>query len=140
MRAAAILIILILITGCVRKPEYREARVEAGRIVIDTGTLKGKTPVFFTYRHEGKRYDFLVQSVKGEVRSYVDACFKCAPKKRGFETSGSRLRCRACGESFPLDNLNGIGSCYPIPLRGERQGNIYVIKIEHLIAKSKYPL
>jgi uncharacterized membrane protein len=140
MRAAAIFMSIMLITGCAKKPEYREAPVAEGEIVIDISSLKGKTPVFFSYHQDGRRYDFLVQSVEGEVRSYVDACFKCAPKKKGFEASGNRLRCRKCGESFPLENLSGIGSCYPIPLNGEVRGDIYVIKIEQLIEKTRYPL
>ena len=140
MKAFAILIVLLLVTGCARKPEYRPAQVERDNIVVDTSILEGKTPVFFTYQNEGKRYDFFVQSVEGEVRSYVDACFKCAPKKKGFETTGSRLKCRACQESFPLENLSGIGSCYPIPLSGEVQGDRYFIKVDHLIEKTRHPL
>ena len=140
MRAAAIIIVLILISGCARKPEYTEAPVIGEEIIIDTGALNGKTPVFFTLHHDGRRYDFLVQSVKGEVRSYVDACSKCAPKKKGFEVAGRKLRCRACDQSYPLDNLSGIGSCYPIPLEGVHRGDSYIINKANLIKKTRFPL
>jgi len=140
MRNTAIFLVLILITGCARKPEYREAPVVKDEIAVSISTLTGKTPVFFSYIHEGKRYDFFVQSVDGEVRAFVDACFKCAPKQKGFETERGRLRCRACGESFQLENLSGIGSCYPIPLSGELREGTYFVRIDQLFAKSRYPL
>ena len=117
-----------------------EAPVVGDQIVIDTNSLSGQTPVFYTMYRDGKRYDFFVQSVGGEFRSFIDACYRCAPEQKGFKVSGNRLRCRACDESFPFKNLEGIGSCYPVPLGGALKGSSYIINTEELIRKTRFPL
>ena len=140
MRALTITIMLMLLSGCATKPEYPAPPVSGDEIVITASSLAEMTPRFYSYSKDGKRYDFFVISINGEVSSYVDACFECGPKKKGFVKDGRRLRCKYCGESFPLESLTGIGSCYPIPLEGEEIGDRYIISIEQLIRKTKYPL
>jgi len=131
---------VLFLLACDRKPEYMEAPVTGDEIVIDTHELSDKIPVFYTLNRDGMRYDFFVQSVRGDVRSFVDACFRCAPEQKGFKVSGNRLRCRACDESFSLENLEGIGSCHPVTLEGILRGSSYIIKTEELIRKTRFPL
>ena len=140
MRALTITIMLMLLSGCATKPEYPAPPVSGDEIVITASSLAEMTPRFYSYRKDGKRYDLFVISVNGEISSYADACFECGPKKKGFVQDNRRLRCRYCGESFPLESLSGIGSCYPIPLEGEVREGKYVISIVQLIRKTKYPL
>jgi len=140
MRTVFLIAFVVFLLACARKPEYMEAPVSGNEIVIDTSTLSGKIPVFYTLHMDGRRYDFFVQAIKGEVRSFIDACFRCAPEQKGFRVSGNRLRCRACDESFPLESLEGIGSCYPVPLGGSLRGSSYIINKEELIRKTRFPL
>lgn len=141
MRAAIILILLgITLAGCTKKQHYMEPPVSGEQVVIPVSSLMDMKPAFYSLTREGKRYDFFVQSVKGEVAAYIDACFKCAPKQKGFRVEDGKLHCNACGESFRLDSLSGIGSCYPLPLSGEVKGADFHISIEEIVRKTRFPL
>jgi uncharacterized membrane protein len=135
-----LIIMAVLLISCTHKPPYSEAPVVSDEIRIDITGTGQKLPAFFSVHREGRRYDFFLQIIDGEVSSYADACLKCAPQRKGFRVEGGRLACNACGESFPLDELSGIGSCHPIPLKGELKGNTYAIKVAELIKKTRYPL
>ena len=140
MKYACLIFIAIMIMGCTRKPEYPKAPVSDNNVIIEIKTLKDMTPVFYTLHSGGKRYDFFVQSIGGEVTAYADACFKCAPKQKGFRIEGRKLYCNSCGESFRLDSLSGIGSCYPIMLKGQLRDGAYIINVDDITSKTRYPL
>lgn len=141
MRHKAIIIAaLLLAASCTSKPQYPTAPTSADEIRIDISSLAEYSPRFYSIEHGGKRYDFFIQSAGGAIESYIDACIKCSPQRLGFRVEDKSLICKACNEGYPLGNLNGIGSCYPIPLPGMRTGNEYVIKLSDLIRKTKDPL
>ena len=140
MKYACIIFIAIMVMGCARKPEYPKAPVTDDNVIIEIKTLNDMQPVFYTLQSEGRRYDFFVQSINGEIAAYLDACYKCAPKQKGFRVEGRKLHCNACGESFRLDSLDGVGSCYPLTLKGEIIGGNYLIKVSEIIRKTRYPL
>lgn len=140
MKTAVIIFASLTLLACVQKPLYAPAPVVGDEVAIDISKLKDLVPEFYSYEHKGKRYDFFVQSSGGEIAAYLDACFKCRAERKGFETTGKRLRCRSCGESFPLNNLSGIGSCYPISVQGKLRGNTFYIKTSTIRNKTKYPL
>ena len=140
MRRTALIIFLILF-ACAQKPAYTETRAEHGEIRLDTTELAAGEVAFYSFHMGGKRFDFFLQKLGADdIQSYIDACFKCAPQRKGFTVREQRLYCGACGESFPLDKLNGIGSCYPIKLPGDLRDGIYIIKVQDLTRKMKYPL
>lgn len=140
MRALLLIIALALLISCAQKPPHTEIPVTDGEVRVDVSGIKEAVPLFFSAHIEGRRYDFFIQSMDGEVAAYVDACLKCAPQKKGFRVEDDRLTCNACGESFPLDELSGIGSCHPIPLPGELKGTTFTIKVPDLVRKCRYPI
>ena len=140
MKMTIIILVTLTLIACVQKPEYAPISVVGNEVAIDISLLKELVPTFYTYKHKGKRYDFFVQSSGGEIKAFIDACFKCGAERKGFEITGKRLKCRSCGESFPLNSLSGIGSCYPIPIQGQLRGDTFYIKTSTIITKTKYPL
>ncbi|RMG75310.1 MAG: DUF2318 domain-containing protein, partial [Nitrospirae bacterium] len=59
--------------------------------------------------------------------------------KKGFRVDGFYLVCRYCNERYPLDQLKkGIASCYPIPLKGKLEGNLYKIEADLLKRAVKF--
>ena len=130
---------LWLAAGCSGKPDHPALPVVSdGKVLIDMSSLKEGTPRFFTYSYEDGRVDYFAVMVDGAVESYFDACRKCSPKKKGFRARKGRLQCKACGESYSVKALDGSGSCHPIPLKGVREGNRYVISISDMMQGSKY--
>ena len=141
MRQTVVFIVLVLaLCACVEKPDhYPLARLSGDAVRLDTAALKEGEPLFLSYLHNGKRINFFVLMIKGGVQSYFDACAKCAPKKLGYGFSDGGLRCRACGMRYPVDGLEGIGSCYPVKLEGRvSAGGNYIIEREKVVAGKKY--
>lgn len=129
---AALLAISLLTFACARAPSYPEATEREGKVIISLEGMEGATPRFYTYREGGETVNFFVLLVNGSVEAYLDACAKCGPKKRGYRVSGEDLVCNACGVSYPLDSLRGIGSCHPIALNGTTEGGYYIINKSEL--------
>jgi uncharacterized membrane protein len=119
-------------------PTYQEAPREGDSVIIDLAELHEARPLFFTFTHEGNRINFLILMIGGKIQSYFDACAKCYPKKLGYRLVDGRLQCMACGEQYPLDELRGVGSCYPLPLEGTVEGDSYTIKIQDIIKGKRY--
>jgi uncharacterized membrane protein len=116
-----------LVFSCSGKPTYTEARPSGEELRFALESLRDGEPVFHSLMHEGKRIDFFVLKINGRVESYFDACAKCYPKKLGYRKDGDYLKCVACGQRYPLDDLRGTGSCYPLKLPGRVVGDSYVI-------------
>ncbi len=124
---------LSLVASCQSRSHYPQAPVKGDYVVVDTAHLKDSKPRFFSIRFGTKRVSFFVLKIGDRVESYLDACMKCYPHKKGFRVDGFYLVCRWCNERYPLDELKrGFGSCYPIPLKGTLQGSLYKIKISEL--------
>lgn len=140
LQKALIIAMLLLAAACTSKPGHQAAPVRGDEIRIDISGLMELTPRFYSVEQGGKRYDFFIESAGGTIESYIDACIKCSPRKLGFRVEDKSLVCKACNESYPLDELQGVGSCYPIPLPGKLIGNEYVIKLSDLKRKTKDPI
>jgi uncharacterized membrane protein len=131
-------LLALVLLACMRVPSYPEAPQKGNSVIIDLAKLQEAKPVFFTFTHKGKRINFLVLRISGEIQSYFDACAKCYPKKLGYRLVDGRLQCMACGEQYPLDELRGVGSCYPLPLEGKVVGDGYAIRIEDVLKGKRY--
>jgi uncharacterized membrane protein len=126
------LALLLLVSSCARMPSYAEAPREGGEARVPLSALSEGLPVFYSYVKEGGRVNFFVVLRDNEARSYLDACAKCGPKKKGFRVSGEKLLCNACGVGHPLDALDGVGSCHPLPLKGALRDGYYAIQEKEL--------
>jgi uncharacterized membrane protein len=128
----------LLLCACASKPAYPEAPIQEDEVRIDASALKGSSPMFYSFRDGEKRVDFFVLKVKGGVEAYLDSCARCSAKRKGFRVSGGKLVCNACGVSYPLEDLKGVGSCYPIPVEGSTKDGYFIIKAGELIRAGKY--
>jgi len=129
-----------LIISCTSRPQYPQPGVKDGEVRIRISDVRELSPQFHTVIHDGKRYDFFIQSKDGEIEAYVDACIKCSPQKKGFRAEEKSLVCNACGERYPLSALQGVGSCHPIPLPGRESGEIFIISLDDILRKTRNPL
>ncbi|NOX19784.1 MAG: DUF2318 domain-containing protein [Nitrospirae bacterium] len=131
--------IIILVTSCQGKPAYEPVEVKKGYVIIDITGLKDSEPSFYSVKLNKKRIDFFLLRLGKDIESYLDACMKCYPNKKGFRADGFYLICKYCNERYPLDSLQkGIGSCYPIPLKGYLEGKLYKIDIKTLEKAEKF--
>lgn len=134
-----ILLALSLAAACSGKPDYPVLpKVSGDKIMIETSSLKEGRPRFFTYAYESGKVDYFAVLIDGTVKSYFDACIKCSASKKGFRFRQGRLQCKACGESYGTDQLQGTGSCHPIPLKGTSEGKHFVISITDMMEGSRY--
>lgn len=79
------------------------------------------------------RIYFFVVKVDARVISFLDACIKCYPQKKGFAFDRGSVVCRACDERYPVTEIEkGFGSCYPIKLDGRVKDGRYLISAEEL--------
>lgn len=142
MRCTASLIILFftaLLISCSSRQSYNDATISEGAVVIDVTSLEEVTPQFFSVRVKDTGVNFILLKLRGSIESYLDACAKCYPYKMGYALEGFYLRCRYCNKRYPLDSLKtGIGSCYPLPLKGELRGEKYYISLEELEKAVQY--
>jgi len=140
VRRAVALIALLLLCSCSGKPVYPAAPFEHGSVRIGLAALPEKKPVFYAFRDSDRaRINYFVLKLNGEVQSYFDACAKCYPKKKGYRPSNDRLDCRACDVTYSVHDLkDGIGSCYPIRLKGRIEAGQYVINRDDLLQGEKY--
>jgi uncharacterized membrane protein len=134
----AVALLALAFASCSRKPEYPAAPASGEAIKFSISKLAEGKPAFHSLEHEGTRIDYFVLKVNGTVESYFDACAKCYPKKMGYRAEGQELVCVACGQRFPVKGLKGIGSCYPLPLKGTTEGDTYAIDRKELIRGAKY--
>ncbi len=139
MRLISISILsILLLTSCAKKPVYPDAPVSGETITIGIKTLKEEAPVFYSLRHKGKRIDFFVVKMKGEVQSYFDACAKCYTEKLGYRVDRQFVICKKCDIRYSIESLKtGFGSCYPIALRGKAEGDRYLIDKKSVIEGEK---
>lgn len=123
------LVIAFATTSCNRSPGYEEAPLNgSGDIAIDIKTLAEKVPQFYAYVFNGRRINFFLVRINGDVESYFDACAMCYPKKMGYRVEGGEIICRACNLRYAIEELRtGKGSCHPIALPGRTENGFYII-------------
>jgi len=120
-------------------PSYIAAPFNGYTSEIDVSTLMPKQPRFYSLSIDSKKISFFLIKVNGEIQSYFNACRECYPKKLGFSFEEGYMKCRSCNERWPLESLrDGIGGCYPIPLKGVLKGDKYVIPREALVEGMKF--
>ncbi len=139
LKAFALALALALaLASCSNKPIYPEATVKGEEIRFSINTLEEGKPVFRSLEYEGTKIDYIVLKTDSGVESYLDACAKCYSRKKGYRADGDYLVCVACGKRYPIKKLTGIGSCYPLPLKGSTEGDSYIIEKMELIKGKKY--
>lgn len=129
----------MLLFACSNEPVYPEAPFNGNNVSINTATLEDDMPVFYTYKHENRNLNFFVVKTDNKVLSYFDACAKCYHSKKGYRFVNGRFICNHCGHSrsfFTIDK--NIGGCYPLPLNGQLNGEIYDISENSIIKGSIY--
>lgn len=140
MKLLSILLgIIFLLSACSKKPVYPEPHFDGSSIRIDLSSLPEKKPVSFTFFSDKVGINFFLLRRNGNIESYFDACGKCFPKKLGFSSSDDHVVCRACDVSYHLDDLkDGIGSCYPIKLKGRVEGKTFVIDRKDILEGERF--
>ncbi len=138
LAAFSLAALALALLSCARTPSYPEATATDGEIRFAIETLTEDKPALFSFHHEGRRINYFVLKINGRVESYFDACAKCSPKKLGYRVSGGRLVCAACGQRYRMDDLGGIGSCYPLRLEGRVEGASYVIEKDDIVKGARY--
>ena len=138
-----LLIIALAAASCSRLPAYRKAPLNgAGDIAINLkalSALREGTPEFYTFDSDGKRIDFFLIRVRGDVQSYFDACAMCYTKRLGYRVEGGYIVCVACNLRYTPDELKtGIGGCHPIVLPGRTKDGFYIITRDAIKSGSKY--
>ena len=138
-RISILLGIILLLSACSKKPVYPEAPFDGSSIRIELAALPEKKPVFFTFFSNKLGINFFLLKRNGNIESYFDACGKCFPRKLGFRPADDRVVCRACDVSYRLDDLkDGIGSCYPIKLKGRVEGKTFVIDKKDVLEGERF--
>lgn len=128
---------ILLIVGCSRRPLYPAPKIVDDKVVVYTGQLIEKKPLFHSYNYNKKRINFFVIKIDGKVSSYLDACAACYPKKLGFGSDDGHIYCRACNVRYHVSEIEkGFGSCYPIKISGEERDGKYFISLKTLQERS----
>lgn len=125
-----LLTVMLLSASCSGQPSYQRPLVRDSNVVVKLAALKPDVPVFYTYRHMGKKISFFVIKIDDKVFSFFDACENCHHAKLGYRFEEGFLVCRLCNVRYPVSEIEkGVGSCFPIPLTGRVQDGQYLIHI-----------
>jgi len=128
-----VLIFFLSLGACAKQPSYPEPPRMGNDVAVESATLRPEVPVFFTYHYQGKKINFFVMKVEGRVLSFLDACARCYPAKRGYRFDGGRLVCRECNVNYSVSEIEkGMGSCFPIRITGHLQDGKYLIPLSTL--------
>lgn len=126
-------LLLITLAACSRQSAYPEAPRSGQAISILISSLQAGIPQYFAYSQKGMNIHFFVVKVDDRVISFLDACTKCYPQKKGFGFDSGSVICRACDERYPISAIEkGFGSCYPIRLEGRMENGRYLISAADL--------
>lgn len=128
-----LLIVSLLAGSCSSQPTYPEPPRQGDTVTVDVHALQTEVPVFFTYHHKGKKINFLVVRVDNRVLSFLDACARCYPAKKGYRFENGTLICRECNVSYSVTAAEkGAGSCVPIMIAGSLEKGRYLIPLSVL--------
>jgi uncharacterized membrane protein len=119
--------------SCSKQPVYPEPFIKGAEAVINAGSLRPESPLFFTYPAHGKKINFFVVKTGGKVLSFLDACESCYPSRLGFRVDEGFISCRKCEVRYSLSDIEkGFGSCFPIEIKGYLSGGEYRIPVSRL--------
>jgi uncharacterized membrane protein len=136
--AAILLAVVFFGSACTSQHTYTAPTVIGANAVIDISTLKTATPLFLTYRYQGKKINFFVLRLDSGVQSYLDACASCYHHRQGYRPEDGQVTCRYCNMQFPIYKLEkGLGSCFPIKLEGKTEQGNYLISLTALEEAAK---
>ena len=123
-----VLLVFLSLGACAKQPTYPEPPRLGSDVAVDIGTLVPETPIFFTHHYQGKKINFFVLKVDEKVLSFLDACARCYPAKKGYRYDDGALFCRDCNVNYAITGIEkGVGSCVPIRIEGSLQGGKYLI-------------
>jgi len=135
----ACLFLGLFLFSCKSQTGENEISLKGAELSIDISHLQQRVPEFYVLPYSGKKIRFFLVLMDGDVRSYLNACHDCYPRRMGFRFEGDRVICRSCNVGYPLDALkSGIGGCYPIHLNGHLVHGRYVIDSKSLLDARKY--
>lgn len=126
-------LLLIILTACSRPLAYPEAPRSGQDISIEISALQPGIPQYFSHSFQGMKIHFFLVKIDDRVTSFLDACTKCYPQKKGFGYDSGSVVCRACNERYPIFEIEqGFGSCYPLRLEGRTKDDRYLISAAEL--------
>ena len=145
-RTVLVLVLVVFLpwtgVGCSRNSaKYAELLPRDGVVSVDLSDIGAERGHFHTYRsRSGKKVDFFVYRDRaGAPHAVLDACRTCYRWRKGYVLSGKEVVCLKCDMRFTLDNLaGGSGSCVPIALKGEEQGQSFRIPVDQLEAGASF--
>jgi uncharacterized membrane protein len=133
MKYMLIWLCFLLFLSCSSQQSYREAPLAGPDVAVEVEALTPYVPVFFTYRHQGKKINFFVMRTDGKVLSFLDACMSCYAAKKGYRFDEGRIVCRDCNVGYPVSEIEkGVGGCFPIRINGTLSGGKYLIPVSAL--------
>lgn len=125
--------LFLFLTSCTSTEDFVIIRDAEKGISVDVSSLTEKKPVFYKAELKGSKFEFFVIKIKGEPKAFLNRCRKCYNSGLGFRFDSTHVQCRACNESFPIEEIaHGVGSCYPISLNSSIEGGIMTVKLEPL--------
>ena len=132
----------ILLAACGRQPpEHPIVEAEGQQVRIARSEVMDGEVHFYTFRHQGKRVNFLVRTDgEGRLQTHLDACYGCYRYRRGFFVEGEFLVCRACRFEYALDDemwdFRGAGA--PLSIHSRLEGEELIIDQEILEKAARY--
>lgn len=125
--------LLLFAAACTRTEDFIIVRDAEKGISVDIKALIEKKPVFYKAEFKGSAFEFFVIKINGEPKAFLNRCRKCYNSGLGFRFDDTHVQCRACNESFPIEDIaHGVGSCYPISLNSRVEGEKITVKLEPL--------
>lgn len=135
-------IVQAAVAGCDRDTtKYPVIRAQGDKVAIDISGIGSQSGSFRTYRStSGKKVDFLIyRESSGAPHAVLDACRTCYRWKKGYVLEGNEVVCLKCDLRFRLDNLaQGTGSCVPMALKTEQQGDTLILLVAELEAGARF--
>lgn len=129
--AFALALALLTLASCSSRSTYSAPPVRDGVVTVKTSEIAEGKPVFYSIDIGGEKINFFIVRIDGKIESYLDACRKCYPYRKGYRIDGTALECVYCGVHYPLKELKeGLGSCSPVILHGGQEGGEYRISVE----------
>jgi uncharacterized membrane protein len=123
--------------SCSERPRYAAPPLSGTDVVFDVASLPEEIPQFYTLPVRSRQVSFFVLRLPSGVQAYLDACITCFPDKRGYASRDGRVICRKCNVEFSVYKLEqGVGSCYPIKLKGQTKDGKFRIPVAFLEAEA----
>ena len=128
-----VIVFVLLLASCSAQQTYQEAPRLGPNVAVEVKTLVPDMPAFFTYHYRGKKINYFVVKSDNKILSFLDACARCYPAKRGYHYEGGSIICRECNVRYAVSQIEkGIGSCVPIRVEGSLRNGKYLIPVSVL--------